>query len=123
MQIRLASNIDLQTLSHLFDLYRQSCEQLSDINGCYSFLSQRLSENDSIIFVALEEEHLLGFIQLYPSFSSLMLQPVWFFDDAFVLPQYRNRGIASQMIARARVLAKSAQVALVNRHIEQDLKV
>ncbi|UJF20627.1 GNAT family N-acetyltransferase [Shewanella sp. OMA3-2] len=123
MQIRLASNIDLQPLSHIFDQYRQSCEQLSDINGCYSFLSQRLSENDSIIFVALEDGHLLGFIQLYPSFSSLMLQPVWFFDDAFVLPQYRNKGIASQMIARARVLAKSAQVALVDRHTEQDLKV
>ncbi|MCT7940283.1 MULTISPECIES: GNAT family N-acetyltransferase [Shewanella] len=123
MHIRLAVDADLQPLSHLFDHYRQSCDHPSDINGCYTFLSQRLSENDSIIFVAFESEIILGFIQLYPSFSSLMLQPVWYFEDAFVLPKYRNQGIASQMIARAGVLAKSAQVKLIDGHREQSLRV
>ena len=123
MHIRLAADTDLQPLSHLFDHYRQSCDHPSDINGCYTFLSQRLSENDSIIFVAFESDNILGFIQLYPSFSSLLLQPVWYFEDAYVMPQYRSQGIASQMIARANVLANSAQVKLVDGHREQSLRV
>ncbi|AZG72953.1 GNAT family N-acetyltransferase [Shewanella livingstonensis] len=115
MQIRLASSIDLEPLSLLFDLYRQQLQQPSDYPACRSFLKNRLAENDSMIFVSIREDEMVGFIQLYPSFSSLRLAPVWYLEDVFVLPDYQQQDVVSQMHKKAQLLAHSAGVLLINQ--------
>jgi hypothetical protein len=116
MQIRLASSIDLEPLSLLFDQYRQQLHQASDYRACHAFLNHRLAENDSMIFVSFKEDEMMGFIQLYPSFSSLRLAPVWYLEDVFVSPQDQQLDIISQMYQKAQALAQSTGVLLINRH-------
>ncbi|MCU7375948.1 hypothetical protein PEC18_35420 [Paucibacter sp. O1-1] len=69
MQIRLASITDLAPLSQLFDLYRQQLNQPAlIIQLVMLFLNHRLVENDSMIFVCIKDDTMVGFTQLYPSF-------------------------------------------------------
>ncbi|MEH6736254.1 MAG: GNAT family N-acetyltransferase [Shewanella sp.] len=119
MQIRLASSIDLEPLSLLFDLYRQQLQQPSDYPACHHFLKNRLAENDSMIFVSIRDDEMVGFIQLYPSFSSLRLAPVWYLEDVFVKPQYQQQDVVSQMYQKAQLLAQSTGVLLINHHDSQ----
>ncbi|WP_226684867.1 GNAT family N-acetyltransferase [Shewanella indica] len=115
MQIRLATEMDLEQLILLFDEYRQEMGQESDLGRCREFLRCRLQENDSMIFIATEGDFPLAFTQLFPSFSSLLLQPLWYLDDLFVLPDYRGQGIAKELTHRARTLAQDAEVLAVKR--------
>jgi GNAT superfamily N-acetyltransferase len=123
MQIRLATGADVEQLTGLFDLYRQSLGQPSENHKCRQFVSARLSEGDTMIFIARHEVQALGFIQLYPSYSSVSLKPVWYFDDAFVVELYRGTGIAKGLIAKAKELADSADVVLIKRTLVEQGQV
>ncbi|AZQ10941.1 MULTISPECIES: GNAT family N-acetyltransferase [Shewanella] len=120
MQIRLASENDLDNLVPLFNAYRQSLGKESDPIGVREFIASRLCENDSVIFVALDEHNAVGFIQLYPSFSSLHLKPIWYFDDSYVTPAYRDRGVAQMLADKAMELAGETDVLIVRRTLVDD---
>ena len=47
-----ATIAELEPLAAMFDLYRQFYRQSSDISGAKKFLSERVANNDSVIFVA-----------------------------------------------------------------------
>ncbi|WP_153914320.1 GNAT family N-acetyltransferase [Shewanella sp. TC10] len=115
MQIRLASELDTDVLVSLFDDYRQSMGFQSEPKKCLQFIKTRLVENDSMILMAWELQKCLGFVQLYPSYSSLLLKPVWYFDDVFVDVSRRGEGIATQLIEKAKMLAAGTEVMLVKR--------
>ena len=121
MHIRIAINEDLQSLTPLFDEYRKSLGQDSRLADCKEFIESRLLENDSVIFIAFLMDTPVGFIQLYPSFSSLLLKPLWYFDDLFVAKPYRKRGIGTELVKKAKELADETQVLAVRREkIEGD---
>ncbi|MCJ8304700.1 GNAT family N-acetyltransferase [Shewanella sp.] len=121
MHIRIAINEDLQSLTPLFDEYRKSLGQDSRLADCKEFIESRLLENDSVIFIAFLMDTPVGFIQLYPSFSSLLLKPLWYFDDLFVAEPYRKRGIGTELVKKAKELADETQVLAVRREkIEGD---
>ncbi|MGS0724496.1 GNAT family N-acetyltransferase, partial [Shewanella sp. 30m-9] len=65
------------------------------------------------------DDEMVGFIQLYPSFSSLRLAPVWYLEDVFVKPQYQQQDVVSQMYQKAQLLAQSTGVLLINHHDSQ----
>ena len=92
----------------LFDEYRQYYKQLSDISGAELYLSDRLKNNESIIFVAKANEKSIGFTQLYPGFSSLGMNPLWTLNDLFVLKEHRNKGIGKLLLDAAYQLGKSS---------------
>jgi GNAT superfamily N-acetyltransferase len=115
MHIRLATEIDIEPLTVLFNLYRQSLGQASQLANCRQFISNRLSESDTMIFIATDEQQPLGFLQLYPSYSTLLLKPIWYFDDVYVVEAYRGEGIAKQLIQKAKSLADSTEVMIVKR--------
>ena len=75
--IRLAAIGNLEQLSILFNEYRQFYEQSSDIQLATDFIKNRLSQKDSVIFVAMNEaQKLIGFCQLYPTFCSVIAAPI-----------------------------------------------
>lgn len=115
MHIRIAINEDLQPLTSLFDEYRKSLGQDSRLADCKEFIESRLLENDSVIFIGFLMDIPVGFIQLYPSFSSLLLKPLWYFDDLFVAESYRKRGIGTELVKKAKALADETQVLAVRR--------
>ncbi|WP_010227267.1 GNAT family N-acetyltransferase [Gillisia marina] len=105
MKIREAVEDDLKELSLLFDAYRVFYRQSSNIEGARDFIKDRLTFQDSKIFVAEEQDTLLGFVQLYPRFSSTQLKRTWLLNDLFVSPEARGKQLGVRLIERAKVLA------------------
>ena len=110
MQIRSATFDDLASLAQLFDGYRVYYQQTSDMLVATRFIAQRLTQQDSTIFVAQEDEGpLLGFVQLYPIFSSVKAQKSLLLNDLFVTPSAREAGVARALMQKAKRYAKKQQ--------------
>ncbi len=109
MKIRKANVQDLAQLSALFDGYRQFYRQAADLPGASAFIAERLSQQDAVIFVADGGGELLGFTQLYPSFSSVSMQRLWILNDLFVAPDARKKGVAKGLMNAAKAFAESTQ--------------
>jgi GNAT superfamily N-acetyltransferase len=85
----------------LFDGYRQFYKQASDLEGCRRFLHERLSRNESVVFLAMLDDQAVGFMQLYPTFSSISIKPLWVLNDLFVAPDARKHGVGAALLERA----------------------
>jgi len=109
MNYRKAQNKDLDNLSALFDKYRVFYRKEADIDRAKDFLAERISSNDSEIFVAENtESQLVGFVQLYPLFSSTRMEKLWLLNDLFVDPEFRSKGISIGLINKAKELVKTS---------------
>ena len=108
----------LDELARLFDLYRQFYRQASDVDGAKTFLRERLTGGDSVIFVAFLEGAPAGFTQLYPSLSSVLMQPIWILNDLFVTPDARRQGVAEGLMEHAAAFAKEAGAARLSLRTE-----
>ncbi|MEC4728313.1 GNAT family N-acetyltransferase [Shewanella sp. D64] len=115
MYIRIAIIDDLNSLATLFNDYRMCLGKESNQSDCTAFIQARLFENDSVIFLAFKANVPVGFIQLFPSYSSILLRPLWYFDDLYVADEFRGMGIAAALIAKAKELADETQVVAVRR--------
>ncbi|MEZ4780499.1 MAG: GNAT family N-acetyltransferase [Flavobacteriaceae bacterium] len=107
MQIIKAELQHVPDLIPLFDGYRIFYEQESDYVRAKSFLTKRLKRNESIIYIAYDEENAVGFTQLYPLFSSVTMQPMFLLNDLYVEDNYRNQGIGNMLIDKAKQLCKT----------------
>jgi GNAT superfamily N-acetyltransferase len=106
--IRKATQDDLVQLSQLFDEYRIFYHKASDLAGAQQFLSERLEKNDSEIFVAEDEEKLVGFVQLYPLFSSTRMKRYWLLNDLYVNSNSRGKGFSKALIEKAKELCRTS---------------
>jgi GNAT superfamily N-acetyltransferase len=102
--IRKATLSDLLPLSQLFDLYCQFYGKTSDIETGKAFLNDRFNNYESEIFVAISDSKIVGFVQLYPLFSSTRMKRLWLLNDLFVHPDYRGQGFSIQLIEVAKQL-------------------
>jgi ribosomal protein S18 acetylase RimI-like enzyme len=107
-EIKHASLDDLDQLVPLFDGYRQFYRYSSDVTAVRAFLSQRLTQTDSVIFVAREQTAAIGFTQLYPSFSSLWMTRLFVLSDLFVDKASRKLGAGRLLLEAAAQYARSA---------------
>lgn len=105
MNIYQATIKDLKGVSHLFNLYRIFYKQPSDYEDAESFISDRLKNEESVIFVAVHEGEYLGFTQLYPSFSSVSMKRTWILNDLYVQEEARKQGIAQALLDKAKLHA------------------
>ena len=101
MIIRKATPEDIPILSVLFDQYRIFYKQESDREGAKQFLTERMQKNESVIFVALLDNKVIGFTQLYPIFSSVGMKRAWLLNDLFVAEEARGSGAADALLAKA----------------------
>ena len=105
MKYRKATSKDVDSVSELFDAYRMFYSKTTDLKGAKAFLNNRISNKDSEIFVAENAEtKLIGFVQLYPLFSSTRLKKFWLLNDLFVHPEFRGKGISIALIDKAKEL-------------------
>jgi len=103
---------DLEAVVGLFEGYRAFCRKEPDPVGAREFIRQRLNTQDSVIFLAVNEEGMgVGFTQLYPLFTSLRMKKLWLLNDLFIHPDYRGRGISVQLIEQAKDLVRKSQAA------------
>ncbi len=106
MDLRRATLADLFRLVPLFDAYRQFYGQPSDPTRAERFLRERLAGNESVIYLAEESSAVLGFVQLYPSFWSVIGCRSWILNDLFVDPASRRTGAGRALMDRARAHAE-----------------
>jgi len=92
----------------LFDAYRQFYGQPPDLDGARRFLAERLGRAESVVYAVVEGGRALGFTQLYPSFSSVSLRPIWILNDLFVAGDARRRGVGARLLQVARDHAMKA---------------
>ncbi len=105
MNYRKATPKDLDRLSELFDAYRMFYRKTTDILGAKTFLKERISNKDSELFVAESADNkLVGFVQLYPLFSSTRMKKFWLLNDLFVHPESRSKGVSIGLIDKAKEL-------------------
>ena len=98
MIIRQATVNDLDQLSKLFGQYRVFYGQPFEPEECRKFLEERVSKEESVIFIALDKDDYAGFTLLYPSFSSVGMKKIWILNDLFVSDEHRKKGIAQALI-------------------------
>ena len=123
MKIIKASSDNIEALAELFDLYRQFYEQPSDISAAKTFLSERISKNESKIFVCCDDDgNGMGFTQLYPYFTSVGMKRAWILNDLFVKKEFRKMGAAEELINAVRKFASETDAAYVmlETHISND---
>ncbi len=107
-KVRKATIDDIAQLAGLFDAYRVFYEKDSDKEGAEAFLTARILNNESEIFVAMDQiKTLTGFVQLYPIFSSTRMQRLWLLNDLFVKPEFRGQGFSIALIESAKTLCRN----------------
>jgi ribosomal protein S18 acetylase RimI-like enzyme len=103
IRIVRAGRKELDDLVPLFDGYRRFYGQRSDPAAARVFLSERIERDESVIYVAYTgPRDPAGFTQLYPSFSSVSLKPIWILNDLFVRTDGRRGGVGRALLERAR---------------------
>ncbi len=105
--IRLATPSDLGSLALLFDAYRVFYEKPSAPDEARQFLADRMERQESVLFVAVTDSFtLVGFVQLYPLFSSTRMKRLWLLNDLFVHPDHRGQGHSIALIEAAKQLCR-----------------
>ena len=110
VHVRRAERADLPNLVPLFDAYRRFYEQPSDPAGAERFLSERLDRRESVVFVAEARGVPVGFMQLYPIFSSTSLGRVYVLNDLFVASAARKKGVGGLLLETARAWGRNEGV-------------
>jgi GNAT superfamily N-acetyltransferase len=108
MKVFLANTDHLESLSILFDQYRVFYERVSDLEAAKGFLRERFKHNDSVVFAAKDNGEIIGFTQLYPSFSSVSMKRVWILNDLYVKESHRRQKAATLLINAAQEYAKES---------------
>lgn len=109
MTYRKATINDLSQLTELFNGYRVFYRKEANLEEAEAFLSARIKNNDSEIFIAENnKKQLTGFVQLYPLFSSTRMKKLWLLNDLFVNPEFRSKGISIGLIEKAKELVKES---------------
>ncbi len=117
MSIRQARPSDTDAVAALFDQYRTFYGKPSDVNLARSFISQRMHNSESVLFVADTPDAsaghdngipLVGFVQLYPCFSSVSAARIYVLNDLYVAVPYRRLGLARALLLAAQAFASDA---------------
>lgn len=109
VEIAQATPADVGAVAPLFDAYRQFYRKPSNEEAARRFLFARLSKAESVLFFALRDRETVGFVHLYPVFSSTNLTRQWILNDLYVAPEARKHGVAHALMDRARQFAEATQ--------------
>jgi GNAT superfamily N-acetyltransferase len=108
VQVLRADASHLEKIANLFDAYRGFYGQPSNLAQSRDFIAERLARNESAIFYVQDSTgDALGFVQLYPTFSSIDAHRAWLLSDLFTAPSARGRGVGTLLMNAARDFALS----------------
>jgi GNAT superfamily N-acetyltransferase len=109
VSVHQATLAEVERIVPLFDAYRQFYSKPSNLEESHAFLLERFKHNQSIIFIANDNTGTaIGFVQLYPSFSSVSAARIFILNDLFVVPSARRRGVASLLLKAAADYGRAA---------------
>lgn len=106
MKIIQLSQSYLDQASELFNSYRIFYGKKSDLSAAKKFLKERLENEESVVFLCVENDVACGFAQLYPGFSSVSLARIFVLNDLYVDENHRKKGVAKMLLDEAKNYAK-----------------
>lgn len=109
LEVVQATPADVGDVAPLFDAYRQFYKKPSDPEAARRFLFARLSKGESVLFLARHGARAVGFVHLYPVFSSVNLTRHWILNDLYVVADARKLGVGRALMKRAHQLAEDTQ--------------
>jgi ribosomal protein S18 acetylase RimI-like enzyme len=109
--VRTANSHDLAQLASLFDAYRHFYAQTPNLELAKTFISARLNQQNSVIFLAENdandfEKQLIGFCQIYPSFCSIAAAKIGVLYDLYVDSTARKTGAGRALMLAAHEYAE-----------------
>jgi GNAT superfamily N-acetyltransferase len=113
LRVSRADSSRIEQTLRLFEGYLDfyKCEPAPE--KARAFILDRLTRQDSVIFLAELDGACVGFTQLYPAFASLSMAPNWILNDLYVEPAGRGKGVATALMEAARQLAVDTGAAEV----------
>lgn len=108
LRVRQAGLADVARLAPLFDAYRGFYGQAGDVGLAEAFLRERLALGESFVLLAERGEAAVGFVQLYPLFSSVRARRILVLNDLYVMESARRGGVAEALLREAEALAREA---------------
>ena len=114
-RVRQAERSDLPEIVPLFDAYRVFYEKPSDLAAAEAFLEARFESGDSTILLACPDGAApVGFTQLFPSYSSVLMRRIFILGDLFVVPAGRRLGAGRALLEAAHEFSREAGAARVS---------
>ena len=120
VSITRAGPADLDALAQLFDGYRQFYGQPSNLAAARDWLRSRLRVGESMVLVARRGGDAVGFVQLYPMFSSVRLARTCILNDLYVLPTKRRGGVARALLEAAAGFARADGATAISLETTRD---
>ena len=111
VEIRQAKTADIDSVAHLFDQYRQFYGQAPDLALATQFIGERITKQESVIFVAENAGEIVGFCQLYPTFCSVEAAKIAVLYDLFVAQSARKTGMGAALMLAAQAHAQTQSFA------------
>ncbi len=108
VEIVPATETHVAEVGRLFDLYRQFYECPPDLDLAVEYIGDRIANQESRIWVALDGEHAVGFVQCYETFCSVQAVKRWILYDLYVEAGLRNTGLGAELMKTARDAAIAA---------------
>lgn len=105
--IRRAAIDDADAIAPLFDHYRMFYQQPSDPALARRFIGERLQRGESVVFLAELGGKVVGFTQLFPSFSSVRAGRAFVLNDLYVDIAARRLGVARALLQAATDFARA----------------
>jgi len=111
VRIERAGLHDVPSLAALFDAYRQFYDQPADLPLAERYLRDRLSRDESLVWLAWQGAQAIGFCQCYPTFCSVAAAPIFVLYDLYVSPSARGLGAARGLMQAAVDEARARECA------------
>jgi len=99
---------DVDRVVPLFEAYRRFYRRAPDPDGSRRFIRERIAAGDAVVFVALEGDNAIGFVQLYPTYTSVDIGRIWLLNDLYVIEAARRLGVARALLERSIELARDS---------------
>lgn len=122
MRVSRISVDDIDIAAPLFADYLTFYGAPYDSGAATAFLTERVATGESLVFVAIDGSDAVGFAQIYPSFSSVRLAPIWILNDLFVAEAARGGRAVDLLldtIAAQAEVAGAIAVELSTEHTNQ----
>ncbi|MFT4694253.1 MAG: GNAT superfamily N-acetyltransferase [Francisella sp.] len=115
MYIVESTEAHLNQLVDVFEEYREFCGFKRSQNKTKLFLKKLICDKEAIIFIAVDSktDSIMGFVNLFPSYSSLSLQRLWILNDLGVSSDFRGKGVSKALIHKVQEFAKETNAIRV----------